>query len=231
MVAMQDSNTLGAMLLFRGLTPEQLSTLSGLLRRRTVPAGATLMLAEDMGEVAYLILSGTVKIALDQADGSEMILALLGPGEIVGEMSLVDRQGRSAGVVTQEACTLLALDRSTFERCLQTMPVLPLNLVRLLARRLRLANAQIEALGTLDIYGRVARQILAFAHEYGEPLGDGALRIPLRLTQSDIAGLVGASRVRVNQVMVAYKRRKYISVDHAYRITVHNVAALAKRCQ
>src|ERR671925_468831 len=107
MVAVQDPNTLSDMLLFHGLTPEQLSTINGFLRRRTVPAGATLMLTEDRGVVAYLILSGTVKISLDQADGTEMILALLGPGEIVGEMSLVDRQGRSAGVVTQEACTLL----------------------------------------------------------------------------------------------------------------------------
>src|ERR1700730_111890 len=145
MVAVQDPNTLGTMLLFDGLTPEHLSTINGLLRRRTVPARKSLMLIEDAGEVAYLILSGTVKIYLDQADGTELILALLGPGEIVGEMSLVERRGRSASVVTQEDSTLLVLDRPMFERCLQTMPVMAINLVRLLARRLRLANAQIQA--------------------------------------------------------------------------------------
>jgi CRP/FNR family transcriptional regulator, cyclic AMP receptor protein len=231
MVAVQDPNMLGSMLLFDGLTPEQLSTINGLLRRRTVPARKSLMLIEDAGEAAYLILSGTVKIYLDQADGTELTLALLGPGEIVGEMSLVERRGRSASVVTQEDCTLLVLDRQMFERCLQTMPVMAINLVRLLARRLRLANAQIQAMGTLDVYGRVARQILAFADEYGESRGDGKILIPLRFTQSDMASFVGASRVRVNQVMVAYKRSRYITVDDAYRITVHNAAALTARCQ
>jgi CRP/FNR family cyclic AMP-dependent transcriptional regulator len=231
MVAVREPSTLGDMMLFHGLTAEQLSTLNGLLHRRSVPAGTLLMLADDPGDVAYLILSGTIKIYLEQRDGAEMILALLGPGEIIGEMSLVERQRRSANVVTQEACVLLSLDRKAFETCLQTMPILALNLVRLLARRLRLANAQIQALGTLDIYGRVAHQILAFAREYGTPADNGSLLIPLRLTQSDVASLVGASRVRVNQVIVAYKRRRYISVDKAYRITVHNVAALTQRCQ
>jgi CRP/FNR family cyclic AMP-dependent transcriptional regulator len=161
----------------------------------------------------------------------DVILGIRGRGEIVGEMSLVDRQGRSASVVTLEDCTLLWLDRPSFETCLQTMPPLSTNLVRLLARRLRLANAQIQALAALDLYGRVARQLLSLAEEYGEPSPSGGILIPLRLTQSDLAGLVGASRVRVNEVMVAYKRRKYLSVDASYRITVHNAAALARRCQ
>ena len=97
--------------------------------------------------------------------------------------------------------------------------------------RLRLANAQIQSLAALDVYGRVARQILAFAQEYGEPTPDGAIRIPIRLTQNDMAGMVGASRVSVNKVLVHYKERKYISIDAASRITVHDQEALAQRSQ
>jgi CRP/FNR family transcriptional regulator, cyclic AMP receptor protein len=231
MAAVDDPSVLGTLPLLQGLAPVQLAQLNAVLHRRTVPAGTPLMLAEQPGEVAYLILSGTVKIHVEQANGMDVILGIRGRGEIVGEMSLVDRQGRSASVVTLEDCTLLWLDRPSFETCLQTMPVVSINLVRLLARRLRLATAQIQALAALDLYGRVARALLSLAEEYGEPAPGGGTLIPLRLTQSDLAGLVGASRVRVNEVMVAYKRRKYLSVDAQYRITVHNAAALARRCQ
>ena len=100
------------------------------------------------------------------------------------------------------------------------------NLVAILSRRLRLANAQIESLTTQDVSGRIARQILALAHEYGEPAAEGAVRIPLRLTQGDFAGLIGATRVRVNQVLLTFKERNYITVDHDHRITVRNRDAL-----
>ncbi|MDQ2830010.1 MAG: Crp/Fnr family transcriptional regulator, partial [Chloroflexota bacterium] len=169
---------LEAMPLCADLSAAQLSTLAGLVRRRSVSSGATLMLMEDQGEVAYLIARGTVKVCAEQADGSEVILALLGAGEVVGELSLLGPRTRAASVVTLEACELLALSRVNFESCLRAMPVLPLNLARLLARRLRLADAQIQALGTLDIAGRVARQLLAFAEEYGEPADGGGVLIP-----------------------------------------------------
>jgi CRP/FNR family cyclic AMP-dependent transcriptional regulator len=83
----------------------------------------------------------------------------------------------------------------------------------------------------LDIYGRVARQILAFAERYGQVTDQGDIAIPIRLTQSDVASLVGASRERVNQVIMAYKQHKYISVDQNYHITIHNQEALVQRCQ
>jgi len=160
-----------------------------------------------------------------------VILAILGPGDTVGEMSLVDSAGRSANVVTLEKSELLWMDRATFQECLQTMPAVTYNLVHILSDRLRLANEQIQALATLDVYGRVARQVLAFARQYGRPTDDGGTLIPIRLTQSDIADLVGASRERINQVVVSYKRQKYIAVDRRYRITVYNKEALAQRAR
>jgi CRP/FNR family cyclic AMP-dependent transcriptional regulator len=111
------------------------------------------------------------------------------------------------------------------------MPVITYELLHVLGDRLRLANEQIQALATLDIYGRVARQILAIAGRYGQVTSDGEIVIPIRLTQSDIASLVGASRERVNQVMVAYKQQNYISIDQNYRITIHDRQALVQRCR
>ena len=216
--------------LFAGLSDDKLSRIKALLRHRSFPAGANIISIEQPGEVVYIILEGTVKIHIEQADGSDVILAILGPGEIVGEMGPVEGLGRSANVVTLEPTNMAWLDRAAFREWLQNEPTLSYNVTRILSRRLRLANAQIQSLAALDVYGRVARQILAFAQEYGEPVPDGGVCIPIRLTQSDMADMVGASRVSVNKVLVHYKERKYISVDPTFRITVHDHAALAQRC-
>jgi CRP/FNR family cyclic AMP-dependent transcriptional regulator len=226
-----DPALLATLALFQGLTPDQLEVIATHLRRRTIPAGTLLITVEQPGEAAYLIEQGTVKVAVEQTDGTEVILGLRGPGELVGEMSLIDQESRSANIVSLERCSLLWVDRTTFDQWLHNMPPLTFNLLKLLSRRLRLAGAQILSLSTLDVYGRVARQILTFAQEYGEPGADGTVLIPLRLTQSDLAALVGASRVRVNEVMVDYKRLNYLDVDARYRITVRKPDALARRSQ
>jgi len=217
--------------LFHGLSPDQLSQIKGWLYLRTFPAGANLITAEQPGEVIYIIQSGTLKIHIEQADGADVVLAILGPGDIVGEISLIDSAGRSASVVTLEESQLLWMGGLAFQECLRTIPVFSQNLVRILAGRVRLANELIQALATLDVNGRVARQMLAFAEKYGSYDLKGDVLIPIRLTQGDIADLVGASRKRVNQVMVMFKQLGYITVDERGRITVRDRKALAQLCR
>ncbi|HUS14975.1 MAG TPA: Crp/Fnr family transcriptional regulator [Chloroflexia bacterium] len=221
----------GAIALFRDLRPSDLTRLQSLLHCRACPSGTTLLTAEQPGEVAYIIQQGAIKVHVTQPDGREVILAILGAGEVLGEMSVVDSLGRSASATTIEDCLLCWMDRTAFWDCLQLMPAMTYNLVRILSRRLRLANVQTQSLATLDVDGRIARQIVAFAQEYGEPDSAGAPVIPFRLTQSDLADLVGASRVRVNQILVTYKRHGYISVDPTHHITVCNLAALVDQCR
>src|SRR4051795_9193805 len=227
MRAVADPTLLGDLELFQGLSAAELEQVNGLLRSQTVPTGAHFITAEQPGEVVYVLLSGTVKIYVTRTDGREVILAFLGPGDTVGEMSLVDSAGRSANVVTTEPSRLLAMDRAAFQGCLRTITPLANNLVKLLAHRLRFANEQIQALCTLDVSGRVARQILAMADRYGNPEAGGEVWIPLRLTQSDLGEIVGASRERVNQVIVELKQRGLISVDPGHRIHVHKRGELA----
>jgi CRP/FNR family cyclic AMP-dependent transcriptional regulator len=94
--------------------------------------------------------------------------------------------------------------------------------------RLRMNNELIQALATLDVYGRVARQLLAFADRYGSGNESGTVLIPIHLTQSDIADLVGASRKRVNQVMVFFREQELISINASGKLVVLNRAGLAK---
>jgi CRP-like cAMP-binding protein len=225
-----NADELAQLALFRNVPEEQMKQLHELIHRKQFRIGASLMMAEQAGEVVYFILNGTVKIHIEQADGSEVIISILGRGEIVGEMSALGMPSRSASVITLEASTLLWIDRATFQRCLMTMPMLAYNLAGILAKRIRLANEKIQALATQSVEARVARQVLAFAEQYGQEQANGDVQLPLRLTQSDFAALLGASREHINRVIVSYKERGYLSVDRHYHLTIHNAAALARRC-
>jgi CRP/FNR family cyclic AMP-dependent transcriptional regulator len=220
MAGVPDPRTLGTLELFRGLSTSELTRVNDLLGRSKFPTGAMILTASQPGEVAYVILDGTLKVSVLQDNGRELTLALLGPGEIVGELSLTDRTGRSADVIALEPASVVWIDRNSFDQVRREIPAITENLLRLLARRLRLSNAQLQAMATLDVHGRVARQLLALADALGETQGDGTVRIPLRITQSDLASLVGATRVRVNEVLVGFTRRKYITVDRQHRITI-----------
>ena len=226
MAGVPDPAVLGTLDLFRGLSAAELARVNALVGRTTFPTGAMIMTATQPGEIAYVVLDGTLKVSTLEANGRELTLALLGPGEIVGELALADRSGRSADVTALEPSTLVWIDRGSFEGLRRDIPAITENLLRLLARRLRLANAQLQAMATLDVHGRVARQLLALADALGEELPDGGVQIPLRITQSDLAALVGATRVRVNEVLVGFTRRKLIEVDAKHRITVRDRAEL-----
>jgi CRP/FNR family cyclic AMP-dependent transcriptional regulator len=217
--------------LFTGLAATDLADLTRRFLIRELPAGSHLILEDTHAEATFIIVHGAVKIEVFSMDGTEVILAILGPGEIIGEMSVVDSLERSASVVTMEHTTLLTIDRSAFWNCLQTMPALAYNVARILSRRLRDANAHVRTLVTLDVEGRVAQQLLSLAAACGEDTPGGGRRIPIRLTQSDLAGLVGASRVRVNQVLSTYRQAGLISVECGYRFVLHDPSGLEEQCR
>lgn len=225
-----DLGDLGRINLFRDVPHAELRQLSEWLHRKTFSAGTTLMTADQSGEVVYFILSGTVKVHVEQAGGSDVIISILGPGESVGEMSALDHPSRSASVTTLEESELIWMDRATFRKFLMTTPMLSHNLSCLLSARLRQANEQIQSLATLDVECRIARQLIGFADKYGQPELGGHISIPVRLTQSDLANLVGATRESVNKIMVSYKERGYLSASRDYRWTIHNRQFLANRC-
>jgi CRP/FNR family transcriptional regulator, cyclic AMP receptor protein len=214
--------------LFRGLASTDQRQLLGLLGVRSFSAGVDILRAEQPGDVAYIVLDGTVKVQVDRPDGAAVILAILRAGEVAGEMSLIDHLGRSATVVAMEQTTVAWLTHTDFWNCLRSMPTMTFNLGGILSRRLRLSNAHVIALATLDIERRLADQLLTLAEEYGDATADGGCRIPFRLTQGDLAALVGASRVRVNQILVNWKHNGYLAVDGRHVVTLLDRRALAE---
>ena len=221
-------NILSDIKLFEGLTQAQLDWVSKHAHRRVFAAGMNVMTIEQPGEAVYIILHGTVKIHIEQGE-RDVIVSVLGSGDLLGEMSLIDSVGRSASALTLENSLMLWMDKNTFNYLLDNFPPVARNLVKILSARVRLSDQVIQSLATLDVNGRVARQLLAFAERYGRDVADG-VQVRIVLTQGDLADLVGASRKRVNQTMVFFKEQGLVSTDADGRFIIHDREGLAQFC-
>ena len=201
------------------------------MRRRTYEERETIVKREGKGDALFIIMGGLVKVCYTDEDEDETIFAVLRPGDFFGELSILDGEGRSADVVAIEPTEVLVLSAENFQTCLHTMPSIACAVLEELAGRLRRSTGWIRSLSSQDVYGRIAQQLLFLSDSHGTDLEGGGRRIGLRLTQNDLAGIVGASRESVNKAMGFFKTKGYITVDTTYHITVHNRDALEKRCQ
>jgi len=193
--------------LFASFPDEQLRTLVTVVTRRSAPRGSIIMAAGDPTDSLYLVISGRLKVMMGDADGKEVILSILGPGEFFGEMGLIDDSPRSASVVTIEPCELLSLARRDFKKCLAENFEMTMTVMRGLVRRLREADRKIGSLALLDVYGRVARLLMDMAENV-----DGQKMVTKRLPKQDIAKMVGASREMVSRVMKDLQMGGYIEM-------------------
>jgi len=215
-----DAVLLASIDLFRDLPASALAQLAPIVFAANFPPNRTVLTVDEVAQAVYVICTGTVKVHAAEQDGTEVLIAILGPGEILGEVSLMDGRKPSATVTALDHTECLAMDFAMFRDAVRTVPMLGFNFARILAARLRLANDQIRALAALDVEHRIARQIMAFANRYGEAQPDGSIYVPIRLTQSDLGNIVGASREQTNRVLGSYRTRGFLSVDVNLRITI-----------
>ena len=193
--------------LFAGFPDEQLRALVSVVTRRSVPRGTMIMAAGDAIDSLYIVITGRLKVMMSEADGKEVILSILGPGEFFGEMGLIDDSPRSASVVAIEPCELLAVTRRDFKKCIVENAEMSMTMMRGLVRRLREADRKIGSLAMLDVYGRVARLLLDMSENV-----NGQKTVTNRLSKQDIAKMVGASREMVSRVMKDLEMSGYIVV-------------------
>jgi len=194
-------------------TPEE--TLHWLARQavtRSYESNQTIVYQNEPGYAFYIILSGRVKVVLRGEEGKEVILTTLGRGEFFGEMAVVDGLPRSAFVIAIEPTKLLIVTRDVFLTLIQRTPELALSFIRELSRRLRLADAKIESLALLDVYGRVARVLREIGEKEGRKEG-GSIVIDKRPTQTEIAAMAGTSRETVSRILSDFIRSGYISIE------------------
>ncbi len=182
--------------LFAGVPPENLEPIAKVSMLRRVGRGTTVVMAGDSTDFVYIVLAGSLKVLVNDEEGREVILSILGPGELFGEMGVVDDNPRSASVVAAIPSDLVVISKSDFKRCMQENFDISLFIMRNLAHRLRVADRKIESLALLDVYGRVARLLLDSAEKI-----NGELVVVKKISKQDIAKMIGASREMVSRVM------------------------------
>jgi CRP-like cAMP-binding protein len=195
--------------------------------RRRYPPGSTLFAEGDRSDRCFLLESGNVKLVQVTADGREVLLAVRGAGELIGDWSVISDEPRSASAVALEPVEALQLDAAQFLGFLESSPKAAMWLVRSVLGRIRDSDRKRAEFSAADAAGRLARRLAELADEHGEPV-DGGVLIALPLSQEELASWTGASREAVAKALAQFRSRGWLSTERR-RITIHNLEALQRR--
>lgn len=198
--------------LFSALTDEDVSALRRMMVSTRAARGEIVFREGELGDRLYVITSGKVKLGRTSGDGRENLIAVLGPGEMFGELSLFDPGPRSATATVIGETELIGLGHESLHGFLDGRPRVAQALLAALARRLRRTNDSLSDLVFTDVPGRVAKAVLDLANRFGVPVADG-VRVAHDLTQEELAQLVGASRETVNKALADFAARGWIRLE------------------
>ncbi|MDH3380847.1 MAG: Crp/Fnr family transcriptional regulator [Gammaproteobacteria bacterium] len=199
--------------LFTDLPESDLSALTGHATTRRYKKNTIVVTKGDDSDSLYVILSGRMRVYLDDEQGNEITIRNLEPGEAFGELALLSGEPRAANVVTLEDCELSVVSKQDFMSCLTNNPSISFRIIKSLVERIQAMTEDISSLALLDVYGRVAKVLTKNAREQ-----DGKL-VTSRVTHQEIANLVGASREMVSRILKDLRAGGYISVEDK-RITL-----------
>ena len=192
--------------------PTELSqSLFANARPLSIAASRTLFVSGDEGDGCYRVEEGLLKASVSVAAGGERILAIFGPGSVVGELSMIDSAPRSASVTALRDSKLSFVDRATFETFGQSTPELYRHITTLLARRLRDTNEALVATNFLSVKARVARALLSLAEAFGRDIGQGRILVRQKVSQSDLAAMAGVARENVSRALNDWGNRSLVS--------------------
>jgi CRP/FNR family transcriptional regulator, cyclic AMP receptor protein len=182
------------------LEDEDRHELEGRAGRRRFKAGSTLMHEGSPSSEVLLLLSGWVKVTITTDEGREIVLQFCGPGDLVGELSVIDQGARSATAEALEPVEALALSAAEFRAMIETRPTLASSLLRSLVRRFRDADRKRIEFAAAQTLGRVAARLVELVDRHGEP-SDGGIEITLPISQEELAGWTGSSREAVAKAL------------------------------
>ncbi len=182
--------------LFHGLSDEVLASVARVAMMRRIPRGQSVVNAGDRPDYVYFALTGSFKVVVSDEDGREVILSILGQGELFGEMGMFDEQPRSASVIAVVPSDLVLIPKNDFRHIMEDNFDVAWRIMCNLAERLRNADRKIESLALMDVYGRVARLLIDMSEDV-----DGEAVVVRKISKQDIAKMIGASREMVSRVM------------------------------
>ena len=215
--------------IFEALDEETTRVLRAAMSELRLRRGEILFLEGEPGDRLYVLADGKIKLGHTSTDGRETIIAILGPGEMLGELALFDPGPRAATATAIAPTRLLELRHDDLAGILAGRPELSAQLLQSLARRLRRTNAALADLVFSDVPGRVAKALLDLAQRFGERVDEG-VRLVHDLTQEELAQLVGASRETVNKALSEFGNRGWIRLE-GRAVLILDEARLIKRAR
>ncbi|MFV2057634.1 MAG: Crp/Fnr family transcriptional regulator [Thiohalomonadales bacterium] len=214
-----DTDLLGEIPLFKVLGQEDRMLLASDFVLRKCPKNTIVINEGDDTDSLYIICQGRVKIYLNDEMGKQIILEIEGAGGYFGEIALLDEGPRSASVMTLEDCCFAVLRKKDFINYLADHPLLAVSIMRGLTRRLRVLTENARSLAFMDVYGRVARQLMTLASKRA----DGNWVIEDRLTLNDLANRIGASTKMVSRIMRDLRKGGYIRKESQQIVIEQNL--------
>ena len=203
--------------LFSELSGSELERISRVSVARSFPAGVRVFHEGDHSDACYLVRSGDLRVTREHPDGRAIALATLGPGDIFGELAMLDGEARSASVETLSDSELLALPAADVRRLLSDHPEISVKLIAALTRRLRETNERVARQSFQTVPSRVAGVLTQLMAE--ESASAGRHGITIRMTQADLAQLAGTSRESVSRFLATLERAGVVRVGRG-RVTV-----------
>lgn len=214
---------LGECYLFRELSAEERNLLFARVRVRSYAAGETIFLMGSAGDSMMAVLSGSVRISVPSADGKEIVLAILQPKEVFGEIALLDGKERTADARAMTACSLAILERRQVLSFLDRHPHVWPKIVDVLCSRLRNTDQHIAELALLELPARLAKALLRFGTEEARSSDRPALQV--QLSQRELGNICGATRESINKCLRGWQRRGIVQIEESL-VTVANRTAL-----
>ena len=190
-------------------------------------AGRALFREGDEGDGLYIIDKGLLKIVLKSPAGDERIVAILGPGAIVGELAVIDGLPRSASAVVMQHCEFRFVSRPAFATFTAMHPNFYRELVKILSMRLREADNELAASTFFSGRGRLARTLIELAEHFGQPGSDGGIVLEPEITNADLAAMAGVARESVGQLLTEWRTRKLVT-QAAEHHQIHDIGALKR---
>lgn len=198
--------------LFVDFGPSEFGSLEKCLVRRQYPGGQALFHMGDEGGSLHFIERGRVKITIPSSSGEELILAILGAGDLLGELSLIDGKPRSATVLALEETDTLCLHREDLLALMRNRFDVVEKILKVLARRIRDTDMHLAEAHFLDITSRLAKKILDLGDTFGIREG-GRIRIGVKITQKDLASMIGATRESINKQLKALRDQGLVRIS------------------
>lgn len=215
--------------LFVGLDPDTATTVIDSMSPVDVVRGRVLFHEGEPGDRLYVVVTGKIKLGRTSVDGRENLITVLGPGEMLGELSLFDPGPRSLTATAVSDTRLLGLGHTDLQDVITTRPEVARHLLQALARRLRRTNDTLADMVFSDVPGRVAKALLDLSRRFGRPI-DGGVLVAHDLTQEELAQLVGASRETVNKALADFAGRGWIRLE-ARAVSLLDVERLSRRAR